>query len=84
MSNTQVAIGAIRQLALAAEANKKLRAENESLKSQIAAIREPLSDEEIVKATKTATANLLNRDGSTSRRICNELHQVILARIEGE
>lgn len=38
MSNTQVAIDAIRQLAIADEEIQKLRAENKALKSKLAAL----------------------------------------------
>jgi hypothetical protein len=38
MSNTQVAIDAIRQLAIADEEIQKLRTENEALKSNLAAL----------------------------------------------
>jgi hypothetical protein len=99
MSNTQVAIDAIHQLAIADEEIQKLRAENKALresliyekyqsaellcevselKTKLAMLYEPLTDEEL--------KNLSRQDlrGWYVDAIFKEIHQAILSRIEEE
>jgi hypothetical protein len=75
MSNTQVAIDAIRQLAIADEEIQKLRAENEALKAKLDSIREPVDSEELVEV-------FYGDESMTPMEFANLVHKAILSRIE--
>jgi len=86
MSNTNVAIDAVKQLFKQDEEIEKLKAENEALRSQLARVREPL-DLDAIDDLRIRYTNVIvcpHNEVDDYNDFAHAIHRTLLARIEGE